>query len=508
MGAYPNPLDAILDQKFEPALPTLHAYLDYHAAHKGDADAVTHDGVKTTWAELHQLSHQFVDALVNAGVTSGDCVAMMTPPNVDYFACYLACARLGAIWLGINPKYTRAEMAYVVGDAQPVIVLGYAQLGGRDYGDDLNALGVANTVFLDIGTDRSRFFDAPPSGDLAAVDPASAVLLVYTSGSSGAPKGALLTHKALITAAQNRIRAWQHDGWRMLLNVPVNHIGGAGDISCTVLVAGGMLACMEKFDAAGSLARIEQDKLTIWFQVPTQFRLSLDTEQAATADLSSLQAVVWSGAPAPRQLIDELANRFPGKLALDYSLTESVGAISMTPLTNDKDMLANSVGYPVPGRAFKLRDGQISIQDGHMFSGYLGKSHTEAFEPEGHFLTGDLGSVDAQGRLSLTGRAKEMYKSGGYNVYPREVETAIEAVEGVALAAVISVPDALYTEVGHAYVLPEKGADISAEVINRALRQQLANYKIPKKINVRSDLPLLPIGKIDKKALQAASRAT
>jgi len=499
-----NPLDDKLSSPFDPALPTLHAYLDHYALIKGDDQVATDAGMSYTWAELRSRSLEFVNAFAAAGVGAGDCVAMLTPPNFDFLACYLACARLGAIWLGINPKYTRSEMAYVIGDARPVLLLGYHEIGGRDYQQDLASLDGPRCICLDRDADCKTFFRGDVEVTLPDIGAETPVLLVYTSGSSGSPKGALISHQSLIKAAQDRIRAWNHTGWRMLLNLPVNHIGGAGDVTCTALVAGGMIAFMAKFDAAGSLDRIEADKLTIWFQVPTQLHLSLDTDRAATADLSSLQAVIWSGAPASRQLVEDLSARFPGMLGLDYSMTESVGAISMVPLGGDQDTLLNTVGYPVPGREFALADSQIRIRDDYMLTGYLGKTSEDTFDADGGFLTGDLGRVDDHGRLVLTGRATDMFKSGGYNVYPREVEQAIEAIDGISMVAVISVPDTVYVDVGHAYVLPEKGAVVASEDITDHLRTVLANYKIPKKIHVRSDLPLLPIGKIDKKALKAA----
>lgn len=498
-----NPLATILRSQYEPDLPALHDYLDHYVRLKPRDQVGTEDGHTYSWSDLKCRSDAFARALAGVGVKAGDNVAMLTPPTFDFLACFLACSRVGAIWLGLNPKYTRDEMAHVIGDAQPAVLLGYSKIGHRDYTSDFQSLKVDRKVFLDHEAESDCFFDAEQGNGWQPVASDSPVLLVYTSGSSGVPKGALITHQSLIKAAQDRIRAWDHTGWRMLLNIPVNHIGGAGDISCTALVAGGMLAFMHRYDAAETLSRIERDKLTIWFQVPTQFRMALDSERAMSMDLSSLQAIIWSGAPASRQLVEELMNRFPCKLGLDYSMTESVGPISMTPLTNDIETLVKTVGWPVPGRGFGIHDHEISIQDEFMLSGYLGKERRNTFDEEGRFVTGDLGELDDMGRLCLTGRSKDMFKSGGYNVYPREVEQALEALEGVSMAAVLSTKDDLFGEVGHAFILPEKGRDLDPEWARDQLRKTLANYKIPKQVFVTFDLPLLPIGKIDKKALKA-----
>lgn len=492
-----NPLTDLLMREFTPNLATICDYVAHFAQTKPDDEAAVDDQNRITWKALEDAASSYASALIARGIKPGDRVAMLTHPNVPFLACLLGVLRAGAIWVGLNPKYTRSELEYVLEKAEPKIVLGTRAL------DPAGTLG-AGAIYLDDLAHRETFFKESAEDQWLELDPEAPALMVFTSGSSGAPKAALLAQKGLVQAAQKRVTAWQHQGWRTLMNLPINHIGGVGDLCCTTLIAGGMLAFMERFDALGSLQVIERERLTLWFQVPTQMQLSLSQPSADTYDLSSLKAVIWSGAPAPRALVEDLAQRFPGKLGTDYSMTESIGAVSLTPLMDDVETLTKTVGWPVPGRAFNLRDGEITIKDDAMFAGYLGLSADETFEADGAFRTGDLGEIDSQGRLRITGRAKDMFKSGGYNVYPREVETALEAHDGVAMAAVIAMPDPIYNEVGHAFVLPNPNDSLSAADLDAFVRERLANYKVPKKITISSDLPLLPIGKIDKKALKRA----
>jgi acyl-CoA synthetase (AMP-forming)/AMP-acid ligase II len=233
----------------------------------------------------------------------------------------------------------------------------------------------------------------------------------------------------------------------------------------------------------------------------------------ARFDLSSVQLIAWGGAPMSRETIERLKAVCPN-LASNYGMTETSSAITIIEPTSDLDILANTVGRPRPGIEMRLVDqddqlvgcdqpGEIQVRSNSNFLGYWQQADATAaaFTADGFFRTGDLGERRTDGRIRLIGRLREMYKSGGYNVYPREVEAVIEAHPGVATAAVVSVPDPLWQEVGVAYVVPRDS--ITTEQIEQHCRERLANYKLPKHIVLTADLPLLPIGKVDKRALRA-----
>ena len=303
----------------------------------------------------------------------------------------------------------------------------------------------------------------------------------------------------------------------MLNFLPINHIGCVVDLSTPCLTAGGTIAFMEQFDAAASVRAIETERLTAAFSVPSVFALQAALPEFDTVDQSSLQLAVWEGAAIPSDTLERLAAVAP-RLATNYSLTEAL-AITIVEPTVDRDVLLQSVGFPFPEVEVRLIDadghdvadgegGEIVARSPYLFSGYWRQPETTAaaFTPDGFFRTGDLAVRRPDGRYRIVGRLKEMYKSGGYNVYPREVEAAIEEHPAVALAAVVAAPDPLWQEVGVAYVTLNAAAEPGD--LAEWCRARLANYKVPKRFFVEPELPLLPIGKVDKVALrERAARA-
>jgi len=305
----------------------------------------------------------------------------------------------------------------------------------------------------------------------------------------------------------------------MLNNLPIGHIGSVGDISCYTLVAGGTIVFMEKFDPVGVLRVIEREKVTVWGQLPTMFQLCVSIPNFVEFDLSSVQVVFWSGGSASEPLIRRLAGVAP-TLACSYGKTETVGSVTFAVINQagnkDVDVLANSVGWPSSEYEFRLVDdvgrevrrpgevGEIQVRGDFIMKGYWNQPEATAqtIEPSGWLHSGDLACFRPDGAVQLMGRVTEMFKSGGYNVYPQEVEQVIAAFPGATMCAVIGVPDFLYGEVGHAYVLVARGSVLNEGKLREHCREHLANYKVPKKFVITSDLPTLPNGKVDKKALQ------
>ena len=526
-----NPLTKY-NQGAESPLDRIEHFLAYWADQTPEADAAIDAGQCLSYAALARRVDAAAHALQASGVRDGDVIAVLAPPSIDFLVLFLAAHQSGATWLGLNPKYTRHELADVLCDAKPTLVIARQVMAGRHYGDDLAYVaaltGMAGSQFFWLGETRdwSDFpvFAPPP---LRAEDqhrarddkaPKNAIAaLVYTSGSTGQPKAACLSHQALIKGAQVRSRVWKVTPFRTINNLPVNHIGCLGDLVCTCLVSGGAQVFLEKFSADGTLDAIERHKLTFWYQAPAMFQMCLDDPRAATMDWSHLQAAIWSGGRASDALIDAMA-KVAGKLAVDYSMTESVGAVTLSELTNDLALLRQSVGWPDPGRILRLVDpdtaapvalgevGEVQIKDPWMFSGYRKPQANEgAFSPDGWFRTGDLVVENPDGSWRIAGRCKEMFKSGGYNVYPREVEQVIESHPDVGQVAVVDVPDPLFGEVGVAFVALN-GAGTDVPTLVQYCRERLANYKIPKRLVIVEALPMLPIGKVDKAALKAQAK--
>ena len=467
---------------------------DYVAAAPRTSEAAVDEGQRLTYAALDDAVRRCSAGLRARGVCAGDRVAMLTGPQVPYWVAFLATVRLGATWLGLNPRSTRPEIAETLDDASPsCIIVG----PGADPASVARAWA-PRLVAYDV------LRDAPALKDEDCSEPGAPALIVYTSGSSGKRKGACISQRALIAAGRRRASAWAHGAFRTLVNLPVNHIGAVGDLSVTTLVTGGALVFMPRFDAAATLATIARERVSFWYQVPTMFELVLAADDPGRHDLSSLRAVVWSGGPASAGLVQCLDTLFPGRLGTDYSQTESVGAVTLAPLGTPATALIDGAGWADPARDVRLSaDGEVLVRDDVLFSGYLANAEASAEAMrDGWLHTGDVGEWRADGTLRLIGRTSEMFKSGGYNVYPREIEAVLEAYPGVARAVVVGRRDPLWGEIGHAVVESEAGVAVDAEALLRALRERLSGYKIPKRVTIVHALPCLPIGKVDRRAVE------
>jgi len=511
-----NPLTSFFNPLLGSEFDRIEQYLKYYATTKPNAEACVFDEQRLTYSALLNEVNICANALKHAGVVSGDFVATHSPPGIHFLVTFLATQVCGATWVGINPKYQEEEIAYVIKDAKPKVVFASFKIGSRNYSKDF--VKIKNEVTTDfeliafeevVKCDDFQSYSSFLKDDNSTIlisNPSSNSMMVYTSGSTGQPKGALLPHKALIQAARIRYSVWHGEPMRTLLNVPINHIGGAGDITCTTLIGGGTLVCMEKFDPLETLKIIEKEKLTFLYQTPTQLQMTFFLPEVNTYNYSSLQAVVWSGARASQPLIERLATYFKGKLATDYSMTESVGPVTMTPLTNDKEILGNSVGWVVPDRHVKIQSesSEITIQDEFVMAGYYNRPEAtkSTIEKNGLLHTNDIGELKSNGTIVLTGRMSNMFKSGGYNIYPAEIEMILEEYDTIVSAAVIPTPDDLWGETGHAFIITKKNTTIDALDVKKYCQTKLANYKIPKSFTVIDSMPKLAIGKIDRKALQ------
>lgn len=513
-----NPLIALLADLPTP-LSRVEDYVAHWARVRPSGLACIDRGQGLSFAELEQSVARAARRLASDGVGEGDCVAVLAPPSVDYLVSFLAAASLGATWLGLNPKYTAHELHHLIGDAKPRLVLVRPEIAGRDYRGDFNSFedtlraadarlswltqepGCIVSPALCCCDDEVASETRPPRVNAIAA-------LVYTSGTTGAPKAAQLTHAGLIRAAMVRARVWNVDPLRLIHNVPINHVGGLGDLTCTALVAGGTQVFLEKFSAEATLAAIAGHQITYWYQAPTMFEMCLNAPEADAMDWSSLQAAIWSGGRPSDALVRRLARVAP-KLGVDYSMTESIGPITLSPLWTSASAYEGHVGWPDPGRGLRIVNaegglctrpgeiGEVELKDAWTFAGYRGPSSTDT---DGWFRTGDLATHEANGAWRLVGRSKEMFKSGGYNVYPREVELIIEAFPGVSSVALVEAPDPLFGEIGVAFVACS--ANVRASEILEFCRARLANYKVPKRIEIVADLPMLPIGKVDKARLR------
>lgn len=511
------------------ALPRISDYVDRYALRTPQATAVVCSGRRIDYGTLKRRVDAFAKALLAAGVRKRDRVAMLSTPRAEFWIAFLATAKLGAIWVGLNPRYSVRECDYVVADAGPLLLVAIAEYGGTRYQAHVDALlgahpGISAVAFAgslggavpldDFVAEGRRIGDAELQAAAAGVATLDPALIVYTSGSSGQPKGAVLTHYGLSYGAMLQTAHFGLESPSIVVSFPVNHVASVADTCATTLVKGGKIVFLEHFDPAQSIEATAAERCTLIGGVPTMYQLQMSSPAFARADLSSLELALWGGAAMPEEIIRRL-QALGVRLMTAYGMTETATHVTYTAPEADVDVLANTVGKPDPRCELRIATadgrpssednaGEIQLKADFLMAGYWNRdeatraAHTE----DGWFRTGDVGYLRDDGNLRLVGRMSDMFKSGGYNVYPREIEAVLEQHGAVAMAAVVSRPDGLYQEVGCAWIETEAGQDVGVDELEAWCRERLANYKVPKSFRVVEKLPLLPVGKIDKQALR------
>ena len=502
----------------------------FHAAREPDREAAVHGATRLGYRALDRAVTRWARSLLASGITRGDRVASLTPPSTEWLAIMLAATEIGAVWTGYHPRYRMPEFRHVTELAEPAVLIAFRRIHGRDYAGELAALArdhpsIRRLVLLDEplagGATAPEFLaggDAIPNRDLDAARRAVRIddtaVLIFTSGTTGRPKAAMITHRALLTGAAVENEHWPMDRPRLLHMMPVNHIAGVGMVGVFGLYAGGTLVFQDRFDPGDLLRLLEEERIAHVLGSPVQFHMMANHPDLETRDLSRLRFITWGGAPMAAHLVARLRS-LPGELRTSYGMTELGLYVTYSEPDADLDTLSRTIGKPHPGFEIRVADasgtiagpggqGEIQARGDWLLAGYFRDpgATADAYTADGWFRTGDVVKVWPDGNLEIVGRTKEMYISGGFNIYPREVEIAIEAHPDVGLVAVLGVPDETFGEVGHAFVEPKPGASLDAAELDEWCRERLANYKTPKRFEVRAELPRLPIGKIDKQALK------
>lgn len=479
--------------------------------------------VSWTYGELLNEIDVVAEEFIRRGLAPGDRIALGAPPTGRFVIAYLAAASIGCVWMGLNPKYTARELEYIIDDSRPKLILVH-DAGG--------------TALWDVSVDCERLeFDAfrrsiHESSELGpelerrrrSLAPGDPALLIYTSGSTGAPKGALVSAAALARIAAVQSERWDLKNPSFICNLPINHIGCVGDLVTVALYTGARIRFVPDFDPAEMVRIIRDEHITGLFQIPTQLIRIADQPEFDREAAKTLRLVGWGGAALPIRYIRRF-RELGLRMKTVYGSTETVASVTYSPEGATDEQLANTVGLPDPALDVRiipedsgadvedsLADGlagEVCIRHWTTLPGYFGNRDAtrSAYTPSGFLRTGDIGRIRADGMLELVGRTKDMYKSGGYNIYPREIELVLESHPAVVASAVVAVPHPEYSEVGAAFVeLDASTSPADAEAIIRELRDecrnQLANYKVPKTFHVVDDIPVLANGKIDKVQLR------
>jgi fatty-acyl-CoA synthase len=501
-------------------------FLTKYAAERPDREAVVFQDRRYTFRDYDRETDRVAAGLLKLGVKKGDRVGIYIPNWPENIFSYLGAAKIGAVAVPVSWRFTPQEIRFVIDNAGISVLIMAAGFMGMDFVGNLAAVrgelpGLGQVVILERDKAAAGMIpyddflaDAGPELEQAmqSVRPDDPVLFLYTSGTTGVPKASVLTHRNLISYTDGQIASSDFAGdHRLLLNIPLNHVGGAVMAVIACLNAGNTLVMMDMFIPEETLKVIEKEKITVIGQVPAQYALELLNPNVEKYNLKSVQVAIVSSQPCPSELILGIKAKMGVMPRNAYGLTEVSGAITFTHPNHGEEKLKYSVGRAIPGVDLVIMDeqhkilpvgqvGEIAVKGDPVMKGYWKRPDEDkrVFDEKGYFHTGDMGRLEKDGSLVIVGRKKEMYIRGGENVYPPEVEEALAKHPDVLMCAVVGRPDPVMGEVGRAYIMPKPGTSPTAEGVKAFLKDKLANFKIPEDVIFRPQLPLTLLGKVKK----------
>jgi len=496
---------------------TMGALLDAAARRWPEQPAIRgEDGRQWSFAELREEARAVSRALIARGVAAGDRVAIWAPNRPEWIFAAAGAEQIGAVVAPLNTRFKGREAADVLARSGASILFTVRAFRDLDFAGMLagEALpGLRETLFLEDGVPPEALSDETLDARIAATGPDSVADILYTSGTTGRPKGAMSSH------AQNlrSFEVWSETvglraGDRYLIVNPFFHSFGykAGWLAC--LLRGAVILPVAAFDAGEVMRRIEAERITVLPGPPTLFQSLLDAPDRSRHDLSSLRLAITGAASVPPVLIRRMRDELGiPEVVTAYGLTEACGVVTITRAGDPPELIAESCGAPIPGVEVRLVDpsgadvaegepGELLVHGFNVMKGYLDdpEATAKAIDAEGWLHTGDIATRDARGYLRITDRAKDMFICGGFNCYPAEIEALIAEYPAVARVAVVGRPDARMGEVAHAVIVPRPGADTDSEAFLRWCRATMANYKAPRSVEWVDTLPLNASGKVQR----------
>ena len=463
------------------------------------------------YADLLLAAEKAAGALTLAGVGPGDRVLVQVGKTPAAVALYLACLKAGAVYTPINTAYTAPEVAYFLTDAEPKLFVA----GSADTVPANCAARVETLTASAEGTWPDLVADAQPFRQTVAREDHDIAALVYTSGTTGRSKGAMLTHANLRTNGETLNAYW---GWRdddvLLHALPIFHVHGLFVALHCAFLKGTPVVFLPTFDA-GTIIR-ELPRCTVLMGVPTFYTRLLERPDFDAETCRNMRLFISGSAPLTEQTFAAFESRTGMRILERYGMSETLMNTS-NPL--DGERVAGTVGFSLPDVETRIVDdagrpvapghvGGIEVRGPNVFKGYwrMPEKTAEEFRDDGYFITGDLGAMDDAGRVAIVGRSKDLVISGGYNVYPKEVEALLDELPGVVESAVIGVPHADFGE-GVVAVLAVGGHAVTSAEVDRHLAGRLARYKQPKRVVCVDELPRNAMGKVQKAALRETYRA-
>ena len=474
-----------------------------------------------TWGDLDRASARIANLLGFLELPAQSRVAVQVDKSVENLILYLAVLRAGHVYLPLNNAYQSAEIEYFIGNAEPAVVV----CSPKNFGwiSKLAFLRGARHVFT-LGDDRSGTLleRAAPHSDVHEVAQRTAddlAAILYTSGTTGRSKGAMLTHGNLLSNARVLQQYW---GWRqgdvLIHALPIFHVHGLFVASHGALLNGSKVIWFSRFEPKATIARLKE--ASVFMGVPTLYVRMLGDAALTQAACSTMRLFISGSAPLLTETFQAWRARTGHTILERYGMSETVMLTSNPYAAQDGERIGGTVGFALPGVSVRVcndqgaecprgKIGGIEVHGPNVFAGYwrMPEKTREEFTADGWFKTGDVGLMDTAGRVTIVGRSKDLIISGGYNVYPAEIEGVINDISGVLESAVVGVPHPDFGEAVVAVVIPKAGATLNAESILSSLKASIANFKVPKRIFVQQELPRNAMGKVQKSLLREAHKS-
>jgi len=493
-------------------------YADFYVSFERNASRVaieTPAGERYTYTDVEREAAGYAGFLCAQGLQRGDRVAVQVEKSPQSLFLYLGCLRAGFVYLPLNSAYRPAELSYFLSDAEPAVMV-TSPASHSEVTALIERQRLPARVFT-LDTDGSGSLSvglasASPHTGVAVARPDDLAVIIYTSGTTGRSKGAMLTHRNLTSNAKTLVRTWGFSADDILLHaLPIFHVHGLFVANHCVLLSGAKMLWHARFDPRAVIADLQ--RATVMMGVPTYYTRLLAEEAFTRAGCAGVRVFISGSAPLLADTFRSFEARTGHAILERYGMSET-GMIASNPLHGERR--PGTVGFPLPGIAVRVTDsadrsvavgetGGIQVRGENVFSGYWRNPEKtrEEFSADGWFRTGDLGVFDADGYLSIVGRAKDLIITGGYNVYPKEIELAIDSLPGILESAVVGLPHPDYGEaVTAAVVLRSEAPPLSESDVIAQLKAQLASYKVPKRVYFVDDLPRNAMGKVQKNRLR------
>ncbi|HEY6355854.1 MAG TPA: malonyl-CoA synthase [Burkholderiaceae bacterium] len=493
------------------------------AGFPADLDAVaieTADGPDArqlyTWRDLERGTAMLANVLASLGLPAGARVAVQVDKSVEALMLYLAVQRAGLVYLPLNNAYQQAEIEYFIGDAEPAVVVcapkdftWISRLAFRRGTKNVFTLGGDRSGSL---LERAAWMSDAHTPAVSRADDLAAIL--YTSGTTGRSKGAMLTHGNLVSNAQVLKQYWGWQAGDVLIHaLPIFHVHGLFVASHGALLNGSTMIWFSRFDPQATIARFAD--ATVFMGVPTLYTRLLAEAHLTREACAHMRLFISGSAPLQVETFDAWAMRTGHTILERYGMSETVMLTSNPYRDHGGERRRGTVGFALPGVQVRVRDdaaapcpageiGGIEVKGPNVFAGYwrMPEKTQEEFTADGWFKTGDVGKIDERGYVTIVGRSKDLVITGGYNVYPAEVEGFINELPGVAESAVVGLPHPDFGEGVVAVVVPKPGSQLDGAAIVGALKDRIANFKVPKQVFVVSELPRNAMGKVQKNLLR------